>query len=51
MAPLGFMGNNITTIQIQIQTRKLLKKIGHKGESYDRLVRRLIQQIQGVSQD
>jgi hypothetical protein len=36
------MSNNITTIQIQIETRELLKKAGHKGETYDNLVRRLI---------
>ena len=42
------MSDNITTIQIQIETRELLKKIGYKGESYDRLVRRLIQQTKDV---
>jgi hypothetical protein len=36
------MDDNITTIQIQTQTRELLKKIGRKGESYDELVRRII---------
>jgi hypothetical protein len=40
------MEDNITTIQIQIETRELLKKLGHKGESYDSLVRRLIECIQ-----
>ena len=40
------MGSDITSIQIHIQTRELLKKIGRKGESYDRLVRRLIQETQ-----
>lgn len=38
------MSSGITTIQVHIATRELLKKIGHKGESYDALVRRLIQQ-------
>jgi hypothetical protein len=37
------MNNTITSIQIQIETRELLKKLGHKGESYDGLVRRLVQ--------
>jgi hypothetical protein len=36
--------NNTTTIQIQIETRELLKKIGHKGECYDELIRRVIQE-------
>jgi hypothetical protein len=40
------MESDITSIQIHIQTRELLKKIGRKGESYDRLVRRLIQETQ-----
>ena len=38
------MNNNTTTIQVQIATRELLKKMGHKGESYDELIRRLVQQ-------
>jgi predicted CopG family antitoxin len=40
------MGTNNTTIQIQTDTREVLKKIGQKGESYDKLVRRLIQQVE-----
>jgi len=40
-----------TTIQINIGTRELLKKIGHKGESYDYLVRRLIQETKEVTQN
>jgi hypothetical protein len=44
------MSETITTIQIQIETRELLKKLGHKGESYDGLVRRLIQQTKDVTQ-
>jgi hypothetical protein len=45
------MDDNITTIQIQIETRELLKRIGHKGESYDTLVRRLIEQTKEISQN
>ena len=45
------MSDTITTIQIQIETRELLKKIGHKGESYDSLVRRLIQETEEVTQN
>ena len=44
------MSDAITTIQIQIETRELLKKLGHKGESYDGLLRRLIQQTKDVTQ-
>jgi len=42
------MSGTITTIQVKIQTRELLKRFGHKGETYDSLVRRLIQQSQEV---
>jgi hypothetical protein len=45
------MSDTITTIQIQIETRELLKKLGHKGESYDSLVRRLIQETEEVTQN
>ena len=44
------MSDTITTIQIQIETRELLKKLGHKGESYDGLLRRLIQQTKDLTQ-
>jgi hypothetical protein len=43
------MSDTITTIQIQIETRELLKKLGNKGESYDALLRRLIQQMEVVT--
>jgi len=45
------MSDNITTIQICIQTRELLKKVGRKGETYDSLVRRLIQQRQEANEN
>ena len=38
------MSGTITTIQVQIETRELLKRFGHKGESYDQVVRRLMQE-------
>lgn len=44
------MNGYITTIQVQIETRELLKRLGHKGESYDSLVRRLIQQNKEIPQ-
>jgi hypothetical protein len=34
------MLRNITTLQIKIETRQLLRNIGHKRESYDSLVQR-----------
>ena len=45
------MDENITTIQVQIETRELLKRMGHKGESYDSLVHRLIQETNEVTQN
>jgi hypothetical protein len=36
------MLRNITTVQIHFETRELLKKIGHKRESYDSLAQRLM---------
>jgi len=37
---------SITSIQIQVQTRDMLKRAGNKGESYDRIVRRLLEHDQ-----
>ena len=31
-----------TTIQVQVETRESLKKFGHKGESYDEIIERLM---------
>ena len=31
-----------TTIQIQKNTREKLKRLGHKGESYDNIIERLV---------
>lgn len=33
---------DITTIQIKKETREMLKEIGKKGETYDEIIRRLI---------
>lgn len=33
----------ITTIQIQKDTREMLREFGHKGETYDQLIRRLME--------
>lgn len=41
------MGKDITTIQISKETKKILMMIGHKGETYDQLIRRLIKQVYG----
>jgi len=32
-----------TTIQIKVQTRERLKRFGHKGESYDDILLRLME--------
>lgn len=34
--------SQVTTIQIQKDTRDRLREIGHKGETYDKLIRRLM---------
>lgn len=33
----------ITTIQVQKDTREMLRELGHKGETYDQLIRRLME--------
>ncbi|MCD6522830.1 MAG: hypothetical protein J7K68_03700 [Candidatus Diapherotrites archaeon] len=33
----------VTTIAVNEQTKELLKKIGHKGETYDAIIRHLIE--------
>jgi hypothetical protein len=35
--------SQVTTIQIQKDTRDRLREIGHKGETYDKLIRRLME--------
>jgi hypothetical protein len=35
--------SQVTTIQIQKDTRDNLREIGHKGETYDKLIRRLME--------
>jgi len=34
---------DITTISIKKETREMLKEIGKKGETYDEIIRRLIE--------
>ncbi len=34
---------SVTTIQLTHETRDKLKQIGHKGETYDELINRLIE--------
>jgi len=33
----------MTTIKINIETREELKKLGRKGETYDKIIKRLIE--------
>ena len=40
---------SVTTIQIHNETRNLLRNIGHKAETYDELINRLIITAQKVS--
>lgn len=35
--------NNITTIQISTETREQLKELGKMGETYDDVIRKLIE--------
>lgn len=32
----------VTTIQVDVETREKLKRFGHKGESYDDIIERLM---------
>ncbi|MDK2371895.1 MAG: hypothetical protein QI197_00695 [Candidatus Korarchaeota archaeon] len=34
---------DLTTIQISKETREMLKSLGRKGETYDEIIRRLIE--------
>lgn len=45
------MGRKVTTIQVSKETRDLLRKVGHKGETYDQIIRRLIRQVYGKNVD
>lgn len=37
-----------TTIPLSKETRDLLKKYGHKGETYDELIRRLLETAEQI---
>jgi predicted CopG family antitoxin len=37
----------LTTIQVRSETRDRLKSIGRKGESYDAVIRRLLEENEG----
>lgn len=39
--------NNITTVQMTKQTRARLESVGKKGETYDQLINRLIDFLEG----
>jgi hypothetical protein len=41
--------SEITTIQVNKETRELLKSCGHKGETYDELINRLIKTAKKVA--
>ena len=32
-----------TTIQVSVETRNMLKRLGRKGETYDEIIRRLME--------
>jgi predicted CopG family antitoxin len=41
--------NEKTTIQVDIETRSRLEKLGVKGESYDDVIRRLLDELKSKS--
>jgi len=42
---------DLTTIQISKETREMLKSLGKKGETYDDIIRRLIELAKRVKGD
>ena len=38
-----------TTIQIKTETREKLKRFGHKGESYDKIIERLMDYCEALN--
>ncbi|MDK2383998.1 MAG: hypothetical protein QI199_04200 [Candidatus Korarchaeota archaeon] len=42
---------DLTTIQISKETREMLKSLGRKGETYDDIIRRLIELAKRVEMD
>jgi len=38
----------LTTIQISKETREMLKELGKKGETYDDIIRRLIELVRST---
>jgi len=34
---------DITTIRLKKETREMLKEVGRKGETYDEIIRRLVE--------
>lgn len=42
MESIGLMETMPTTISLDPDTKEMLRELGHKGESYDDIVRRLI---------
>lgn len=39
------MSSSTTTIAVSIETKELLRHIGEKGESYDLIIRKLIEEV------
>lgn len=42
-------GGEITTIQISKETRERLKRVGYKGETYEKIIKRLLTGQEGVT--
>ena len=39
------MSSSTTTIAVSIETKEMLRSIGEKGESYDLIIRKLIEEV------
>jgi len=37
-----------TTIEVRVETRDMLKEMGKKGDTYDAIIRRLIERCKGA---
>lgn len=39
------MSSSTTTIAVSVETKEMLRSIGEKGESYDLIIRKLIEEV------
>lgn len=41
---MASMDSMTTTVSLDEETKEMLRRLGHKGESYDEIIRRLIEE-------